>query len=312
MITSLDLRNWQSLVDLNLPLGRFTVVVGASSSGKTALVRALRALASNVRGTSAITRGASAASITARLSDGARVTLAHAGGSWRYQLLDPEDNERTFTKLAGSVPPEVTAALRISPAATGAPSLHFAGQFDRPFLLDESGSAVAAQLGQLTNVDRILGAVREANRQRAALAATLRTREADLADLTARAGAFADLPDRLTACERAEKIAEAATHTDTRVRQLQSLLDVLEGAQQALTDAAPPAPPSLEALDAILERRARFLGLLRDKVNADTELRRATDARDTAARVLTDQDTALHHALREAAVCPTCGRSVTE
>ena len=47
MLERLEVKDYQSLADIDIPLGRFTVIVGPSGNGKSALIRALRALWEN-------------------------------------------------------------------------------------------------------------------------------------------------------------------------------------------------------------------------------------------------------------------------
>ena len=50
MIHTLEVKNFQSLKHVKVEFGQFTVFVGKSDSGKTALFRALNILISNMRG----------------------------------------------------------------------------------------------------------------------------------------------------------------------------------------------------------------------------------------------------------------------
>src|SRR5512139_766548 len=136
MLTHVEVRNFQSLKKVDIELGGFTVIVGASSSGKTAFMRALRALASNIRGTSFITQGEKKASITAH-TDNNIVTLEKGETTGTYKI-----NDKVYTKLAGGVPEGVSKTLNLQPITTESSSINFAGQFDRPYLLDDSGATV--------------------------------------------------------------------------------------------------------------------------------------------------------------------------
>jgi exonuclease SbcC len=309
VIERLDIHNWQSLRSVELELGRLTVIVGPSSSGKTALMRAVRALASNVRGAGSITRGQKACAVTARTGE-QQITLERSETAGCYRLVDlASGQERTYTKLAGAVPEPVTAALGIDPIPTNGTSLHFAGQFDRPYLLDDSGATVARVLGELTNVTRLFDAVREANRRRNAQAATLRVREADLADLQQRAAAFASHPHRLAVCDRAEQLAD---HTQTlagRVERLRVALSTLDIADAALARTEHPAPvPTDDAVQAAAGRLASYRTLVRTWVSANHAITAATAAVQQTTQAEADGHHQLHAALQAAGTCPTCGR----
>ena len=309
MIEHVAIRSFQSLRRVDLDLGRFTVIVGQSSSGKSALMRAFRAVASNISGTSAITRGADAAAITVRTGEAA-VTLEYSRGAWRYRLVGP-DGEKDYTKLNRSVPEAVTQTLRIAPVPTTGTSINFAGQFDRPYLLTESGATVARELGELTNVDTIYAAVREANRVRAAAAGTLKTRRADLERLVTEAARFADLKVRLAACDRAELAAARAAHLKDQIRRLTAATDALEIAEGVLARAEqlPPVPSETAAL-AAHGRLTTLHQLLREcasAAKAEAEAAQAKYRTSTATAVLEQQ---LHALLVEAGTCPTCQQPI--
>lgn len=315
MINRVAISNWQSLRAVDLSLGRFTVIVGASNSGKTALIRALRAAANNTRRRGNITRGAKTATIAVH-TDAAVVILERTETSSTYSVAGAAGDtvtdggaRLTFTKLAGGVPEQVSAALGIPPAAAGQ-SLHIAGQFDPPFLVDESGAAVARTLGDLTNVTTLFEAVREANRRRNALAGTLKTRQADLDATRAAARTFATLPAQLTAVEVAEQAAAGAQRLAERIGRLRRAADSLQVAETVLTRAAVPAVPADDALLAAAARRARFLTLLRELRSATTSATAATAAVDQADADVAALHDELHAALAAAGTCPTCGQHV--
>ncbi len=303
MFTTVLIRNWQSLRSVDLDLGRFTVIVGASSSGKSAFMRAMRALAATATGSSAITRGASSAAITAHAPAG-RVTLEYSRGGWRYRLLK-DGNEIEFSKLNRSVPDQITDILALTPA------LNFAGQFDRPFLLTESGAAVARTLGELTNVDTIYAAVREANRRKATAASTLKTRRADLDRVNAEAARFTDLPDRLAVCEQAEATAERAHRLSDRITRLSNAIKTLEVAENVLARTAQlPEVPDLSAATAAERRLARFGELLREASQGRAAVAKHSKAVEQAiaaeARVADEH----RRVLATLGVCPVCAQPV--
>ncbi len=306
----MSIRNWQSLRAVDLTLGRLTVIVGPSSSGKSALMRAFRAIASNATGAHAVTRGATAAAITVRTDTGS-VTLEYARGAWRYRLVDGK-REAEYTKLNRSVPEAVTDALRINPVPTGGTSLNFASQFDKPYLLTDSGSLVARQLGELTNVDTVYSAVREANRRKATTAATLKTRTADLERVTADQASFNGLEQRIGFCDRAERRAEFAQQLVATTSRLTAAIDTLEIAENVLARTADlPDLPDITATDQANARLADFRDLVRESARADAEVRRREQ--DVAAAI--EQETALADEHQRILVtlgsCPTCGQTIT-
>lgn len=305
MLTRLEIVNWQSLRDVDLVLGRFTVIVGASSSGKTALIRAMRAAANNPRRKGNITRGAKQAEITI-VTDQHEIVYVRTENTALYRLSGFDE---PFSDLAGAVPHQVTAALGIPPAAAGQ-SLHIAGQFDAPYLLTESGASVARTLGELTNVNVIFEAVKEANRRRSALSGTLKVRERDLEAAREQIRAFANLPAQIKAVDAAESAAQGAQELSERMRRLHQGTDTLQVAETVLTRTVVPEIPDDGALFTLEHRRSRFLGIMQALRTANGAAATATAGADQAGADVAALEAELHQVLAAAGQCPTCGQTV--
>jgi exonuclease SbcC len=307
MLTHLKVTNFQSLKNVDLELGTFTVIVGPSSSGKSALIRAFKALASNVRGTNMITRGEKAMVVSAT-TDTHVITLERLERAGSYRVASSEGS-LTFTKLAGEVPPLVTKALRIDPVLDGN-SVNFASQFDKPYLLDESGALVARVLGELTNVTVIFEAVRQANRIRAGAASTLKTRKADLEQLRTRLGAFQGLSGRLTLLEEAEWLDDALKERTARLSRLDSALRTVRIAERAIEKAAVPTVPSPDEFADLWDRYAA-LADARSRVGKWEQTQQMAHVQAELAQLeVSKAEAKLREVLAEAGVCPTCGQPI--
>lgn len=312
MIRRFTVTNFQSLRDVDLPLGPLTVIVGPSNSGKSALIRAMRALASNVRGSDVVTRGAKTMRITAQ-TDGHEVTLTRTGTTGAYQIreLSADGEPDSYTKLAGGVPAAVTRALRIDPVPAGGASLSVAGQLDPPYLLGDSGATVARVLGELTKVDTIFEAVRTANKVRLAASGTLKMRKADLESIQIRLKDFAGLVDRLRAVERAEKTLAEAESRQVELDRLDKALRTLQLAETTLQKASNlPSVPSLDPLNLALSRYLDLKAAIEGLVAKTNRLRTAQIDANAAEGAESELATALDGALKELGVCPTCGQAV--
>lgn len=310
MIERAEIRNFQSLRSIDLDFGRYTVIVGPSSSGKTALMRALRAVASNVRGTHVITRGTTRMAVTVYTGDH-KVTLERDSAAGKYRLVTAgKPNEETYTKLAGAVPADITAALRIDPVPVNGTSTNFANQFDPPYLLGESGANVARTLGTLTNVTAILEAAREANRRRNAAAADLRTRETDLARIVEQAQGYRTLGPRREAVERAERLYDAAATLQSRITRVRAAVEALEVAATVLAQSTPAAVPDTTAFTAAYSRWSLGKELLRTWSAADQQVRTTADVRAQTAAAAEHAEDAIHQQLLAAGFCPTCQQPI--
>lgn len=307
MIERIEVRNFQSLYDVEVDLAKFTVIVGASSSGKSAFMRALRTLASNSRGTGFISHGQGQASITARGQDW--VVTLDRGAVNGYKVSTPGGDE-VFTKLGGAVPGRVSEVLGVGPVTDGS-SLNFADQFDRPYLVAESGQTVARVLGELTNVSRIFEAVREANRRRIGVSGLLKTRKEDVAELLEQAQQYRGLADRQKALELASDALGAARGVASRVEELERSIGAWEAAEVSLsrTGDVPDVPdlgPVLEARDKLVAVQGAVRGWISGQGAAEEADLRYRESVEEEVR-LKEQ---IHEVLVAAGQCPMCGQGI--
>lgn len=266
MMRSITLVDFQSHQRTHLALGPLTVIVGSSSSGKSAVVRAIRLVAQNARGTTYVRQGQKQTRVSLELGgpddQPTVVSIARGKGVSEYELALPGAAEPTvFTKCSTSTPESLTDLMGL-----GDPSLWLAGQFDRPFLLDETGSAVAQVLGRLTNVTMIYAAVRECNRRAAEIKRRYNDQSSELTQVRDDLRAYVSLPARLEAGRRAESAVERATQLSdrrvrlaSRVREADDATDRLGLARSGLRSV-----PEVGHLGEVSVRRARLADRLRE------------------------------------------------
>lgn len=314
MISHLSIRNFQSLKHVELDLLPLTVIVGASSSGKSAFTRAVRTLTSNRRGNDFITHGEKVATISA-VTDRGTVTLKRGKGTNDNEyIVTPsaaDEQQRTFTKLNGETPPEVSAFIGI-PAKD---PLNYAGQFDKPYLLDDvSGSEVARVFGSLTNVHVIFEGARESNRRKLSASSTLKTRVTDLTGIKEQAESFKPLKQQLAAIEEAEKNLELAKALQLRISRLQTALTTLTTAAAQLRALKPILDTSIPDPAVIIEAHQRLTGYTSTREQLTTALTAARSHQQSITE-FEQHATLLEQrymaTLSEAAVCPTCHQSTS-
>lgn len=315
MVHRVRIVNFQSIGDLTVDPGKLTVLSGPSNSGKSAFVRAVRVLVSNPRGDYYRRHD------TTETRVGLAVSLPESGEEvhvnfWRakqvrytverrnVEPVDPPDEE--YTAVGTSVPDPVSSDLAIDP------DLQVSDQFDPPYLLGLTGSAVAKELGAITRADLMMRASHKAGRnssdsRKAAdtLAAQASQEEALLEQ---RYGWY---PDAATAFKdtvwplRAELV-----DLDAKLTALRSLRARLEALGPVLAMESPDMPD--EGQENELARRAELLLALRVKRHAFAQSLRAEA---TFHEVLAERNLQIQNAedriseLREQIpTCPSCGQ----
>ncbi len=302
MLDSLDIHNFQSLKSVHLELGSLTVIVGDSNCGKSALIRSIQALASNVRGSSVVTHGAKSASVSAT-SQGCKVTLEKGEGHGAYRVsVDGEDKE--FTKLAGEVPEEVTKLLGLDPVKEGS-SLNFAPQHEPPFLLTTTGSSVARTLGELTKVSTVLEAVREANRRRSSSTSDLKLRTKDLEQAEESLKVMDSLRARKAALLRVETLMAEAQKTGYDVLKLQGILEQLGKAEIEVPETVDISP--LTEAFAQLKDLYTHLSKMSQLTKVAAQRQREYETVGAECEATESQ---LREALVELSMCPLCQQPV--
>lgn len=312
MIKSLRISRYQSLEQANLSLGRFTVVTGHSNSGKSALIRAIKLLVFNARGTSFIRHGSKTCDVILTCPDeGWGIRIRRGGGKDLYELAGQAQSgveTASYTKLGGKVPDDISGTLKIS-------GLNFAGQFDRPYLLDASGAEIARTVGDLTNVTILLNAAREAQRRKNAVGAKHRDVQERLDRAKQDAQRFRGLPARKAAVQAAEEALSAAQQVQGRLDRLNALKDLLyrttKEQQLARASFASIQVPDLSELDAQQQRLTRLHELMSVAQSGEYQRGESESAVNSWITSAAAADQQYQTVLREAGICPTCGQEVS-
>ena len=143
----LRIKNFQSIGKADLDLSDFTLLVGPSNSGKTAVVRALAACLFNTPGTDYITKGESETAI--QLDDGKNKILYTKGKTSKYQI-----DEKGYSAIGRGPFTEVEKLgyrdLNVEGASVRP---QFSFQHDPPFLVSPvySSATISTIFGSLSN-----------------------------------------------------------------------------------------------------------------------------------------------------------------
>ena len=302
MLSRIDIRNFQSLHDVSVELKPFTVIVGRSSSGKSAFTRALKTLTGNQRGEAFITHGETQTIIKA-VTDKGVVALMRGKKNEYVVVANDDGTPKVYTKLNGTTPDEVTDFIGI-PAKD---PLNYSNQFDMPYLLTASAAEVARTLGDLTNVSVIFEASREANRRRLAASSTLKTRALDYADLTKNLDRYRTLQDDTAKVTEAEEAYYRAVTAQENITTLTYILDRIESIPEVPAKKELPTS-QVAGIETLIERVQLLEGITNRITNADEEFNSLTvDLTGIHGRVQ-NAEKDYTKALVTMGTCPTCGQ----
>lgn len=344
MLRRLAVQGFQSLADIDIELAPFTVIVGASNSGKSALRRALEAMVTNASATGRLRTGAAQITVVAEHDDGSSV-IWEKGTKRNAYTLQLADGDVVVQDKPGSKPtPEVTELL-------GLDELNFVDQFQPPYLLTQTPANAAKALGALTNVTVLYDGIREATKRQRTHAQTATVLEDQLDTAAAELATYEWLPaeaeqlnvasaalaaareagttyanlhaDFGTAHQLHANIAAAAEALDAS-HDLDAIAAVLataadaaaaawgaaadvEQARQILGVLATPLPPAWDVTH-VVDATADADRLTNDLMNARA-LAQAIAEQRTAADVATANEDAARQTLATIDACPMCHQS---
>jgi DNA repair exonuclease SbcCD ATPase subunit len=314
MIDRVEIRNFQALESVDVVLGTLTVFVGPNDLGKSALFRAIRAAAEARSGNDFVTFGKQAASVTLHV-DGHSLRWEKGERVNRYYF-----DGTLFDRVGSSIPPDLEEFLALGAVEYDRDlklNLNFADQDDPAFLIPISGGIsathVAKVLGDLTKLNVLFRAVREADTMRSRSAGQARLHDDDIAGLELRLEAFSDLPARRTSVEAAGQalakvqVLQGQISELTYLRQRLAKLSERYEATRASLLSIPPSTP----IDRILELEHQVLELERARFSVDSLRRRyksALDQYSSTDESLSFAQVELDAVLDGVSSCPLCGQ----
>lgn len=311
MIQSVYCKNFQSLRDVEVELGKFTVIVGASSSGKSAFIRALKAIADNGLDSDNIMQGTKHSSVVITTDESVVTIERSLGGSSVYKIAKLGGEESSYSKLNRQVPTQITAALGIVPSTKEVASINFAGQHDAPYLLTESSSNAARILGELTNVSTIFAAVREASKRAKGASTVLNLRKKDQDLLVQQIKNYQDIAVQAKAMSVVEEVWQLIEELEQRRQFLALSIEHASTASEALSAMQfIPEPPSLAEILKLQTQLSRFKSFLKQAILAVQQQTQQESIIKESSVKISEAEDKLHKLLTEAGQCPLCLQEV--
>jgi len=240
-------RHFQSWKSFHLSVKGFTVIVGPSDRGKSAILRSLRGILRNEVGANHITYGEKEVNITLEPEEGEVIALSRNAKTTNYTIGDAE-----FSKLAGGIPPAMED-LKCGSVDIGGVKLDpiFAGQFGQQFMLELSPNELNAIFGLFSSTEKLNSGKKQASLKNAELTSTAKYIATDIQESELKRALLASL---VTEFDEATKPLEALSEQcDTLEATLNSLehLALVKRKVGALSGIKRPIP-SLDELESAL------------------------------------------------------------
>jgi energy-coupling factor transporter ATP-binding protein EcfA2 len=197
----IQIRNFQSIESVDLDIDGFTVITGRSNIGKSAIIRAVKAVLTNAQGIRDVRHGPDCARRLKGIKTCkcmASVRIIGPGFDILWEKGDADSRYTVNGQVYDAVPKGFPDFLRpwFRPIKVGDEKgvvLQVADQFSPIFLLDAPGSVVADVLSDVARLDRINMAARFAEKDRREVMATIKVRDKDIQRLRTSLASYSSL-----------------------------------------------------------------------------------------------------------------------
>lgn len=185
------IKNFQSIEDASLEIKGFTVIVGRSNIGKSAIVRSIEGALTNLGGDAFVRMGEHHTEVELE-TDTLNLKWTKGGG-----LNDYEINGVEYQSVGRGSPPAVAeAGFKDVEVSRGSVSVQVASQFNPIFLLDPSqisGSLAAEVVSDVGRLGELQEALRNAGKDKRSLENVQRVRRKDLLQVNEDLSSYDDL-----------------------------------------------------------------------------------------------------------------------
>lgn len=231
--------NFQSVQHAKVGIDGFTVVLGPSDIGKSALVRAIKFALTNAPGTSFVRHGDKcdrvvkgnkkckcSSKVILRMPD--QEVIWEKGDSINSYTVTDVNGTQVYEGLDRGTPSFLSGFQKVK-IGTSTDLIQIPKQFEPIFLLNESGSTVADVLSDLASLGRLNEAADCTSKDRREAVSKRKLREEDLTKARRDLAQFEGLDDiaiegvqaSLSAIERGSKLLSQVTQYTTRILRIQ-------------------------------------------------------------------------------------------
>lgn len=284
-LRGLGIQNFRSISKANLKLGEITVVIGPSDSGKSNLVRALKAWAYNAPGSGFTTEGSKISRVAVAVGKRHKIVFEKnkpggRHGKTRFVVVEGDGGTPvSFEKVGRAVPDEVLEITKFRPVVVDELKvpIHFAEQAEPWFLLANppwTSGEVSKVIGRVSGVDALILANRDLINKRNKIGSEARSLRDRADELRGRLEEFEWVDAAAVALAEIEEVSGSLTSSRERLRQAIRHGERFKEAKAALAEA---------------ERRAAALRAAEDHISSSS-IDGALSVLMEASRILTRVD----------------------
>ena len=224
-IEKVKIENFQSWEEIEIGFDSFNIIEGKSSSGKTAILRAISMVLQNDWDTSWLRKGENRAKVSLFYDDGT-VLIRCRGNENSVALVEKGGTVQKWVKdIATHYPPEVADIIKMD-------DYNFSSQFDGHFFIGLSPNKRAESLGEfsdLSKIDQLISFnqknIRQSNSNSKFLDETIDSLLLDKERVD-------DIIDSLPSIEQIEGVNQLISQTDKLKKYLQKMIKLEEFNQE--------------------------------------------------------------------------------
>lgn len=242
-MVEVEVRNFQSIEKASFQIDGFTVVVGRSNIGKSALVRAVKAALTGASANSFVRHGPSCLRKLKQAKTCKCHTSVHLRSEGFDLLWEKGDainrytyNGVVYDKAERGTPEFLQPDFATVKVGDRQELLQVADQFSPIFLLDQTGGAVADTLSDVARLDRINAAMRLVEKDRKEAVSTRKVREKDVQALRGKLDTYTGLDTHLTEVEGVTQRLDLIMGTERSLQRVDGFLLKATSALQVLKD----------------------------------------------------------------------------
>lgn len=309
MLERLEIQDYQSIKDIDLPLGKMTVIVGPSGNGKSALIRALKALCFNQVGHRFIRHKQQKAWVRLTLDGGKTVEWEKP----REKGATYTDGDQVYTRVGRAVPEgiENTLGIRrieIDKGVAFTPQFH--SQLDLPLLLTESSTLAARALAKLTKLSVLVEGQMDCRRDLKRVEQAKKAAEEEAGRTKTQLDELPNVRRVRNVMERANKLMRTANQQLGIAKQADDIVQDIAGSL-LIADLTLPRMEEIEALSERVNALDDIVSAVIDAQERGEAVGSSTQEVKEAQAALTAVEDQYDVLVKELGACPLCGSTET-